>query len=965
MIRQQAARLCAWAPLFVALTANSSLGALTHQYTFNDGTANDSVGGAHGTLVNGATVAAGQLQLANPNFSGPSTAGRYLSLPPTILPASGSVTIEQWFTFTGSGFFTEAWTFSDNSDDTNPPGADIGQYLMHTISNPQPANPPGGPNTGGSRIVQTLAGFGGGAESSAYSSTPGIGAGGGGYLDDGGTYMAATVIDGTAGTLSYYVFRQSDGVGGLQQTIPAIPLESYSFTNAYLGRSAFPNDNSTSGVVDEFRVYDEARTAEQILADFLAGPVGGGPKLTIDRSTGAITLSTSSTPLQIFQYTVNSPSGALDIDNIQPISQRLDAVTNGGNGSFDDNDAWEVLSFTANSVMEQDIINEGAEDGGTLGTVVLSAGGGWIKSFRQDITASIQIMDGVDFTTFNLPVEYTGNNNQAFQRSDLNFDGIINGVDWNVFRANHLVPIDPTLTLAESAGLGDLDGDLDVDVADFRLFKTDFIAANGAAAWAALSVPEPGSLALAAVACALAVAARRRAGLAALLLAAMGPAMTAQADLTHKYTFNDGTANDSVGTAHGALINGATVSVGGQAALDGLDDYVDLPGPTIAINTYTDTTFEAWFTINAQPNWIRLFDFGDTNADGLGRQYFFYTPSSGPGDNRAALSSTDPGFNLEDQALATGRLPAGVPHHVAVVVDKSVTNTMSVYVDGVLAPGTQNPVTPTNSLDSVSNVFAYLGRSLYNPDAYMPGFIDEFRIYDNALSAAQIAANFAAGPELVDLLALNVNIQTGNISLQNTSSAPQSFDYYQISSAGGKLQPADGNWNSLDDQNIDAVGGNPGESWDESGGATANQLAELFLQGASTLAPGASYNLGNAYNTALGAGDLKFQFSLPSGEFIAGKVNYISGSGDFNGDGQVNGNDFLIWQRNLGITSGATLTQGDADGNGAVNAADLAIWKSTFGSSVAAAGAIPEPASGFLAAVAAFAISVRARRRPT
>jgi hypothetical protein len=308
-------------------------------------------------------------------------------------------------------------------------------------------------------------------------------------------------------------------------------------------------------------------------------------------------------------------------------------------------------------------------------------------------------------------------------------------------------------------------------------------------------------------------------------------------------------------------------------------------------------------------------------------------------------------------------LTAGVPHHVAVVVDKSGTNTMSVYVDGVLAPGTQNPVTPTNSLSTVSNMFAYLGRSLYNPDAYMPGFIDEFRIYDNALSASQVAANFAAGPELVDLLALNVNTQTGNISLQNTSNAPQSFDYYQISSAGGKLNPASGSWNSLDDQNVDAVGGNPGQSWDESGGATANTLSELFLQGQSTLAAGASFSLGNAFNTALGAGDLKFQFSLPSGELITGKVNYISGSGDFNGDGQVNGSDFLIWQRNLGLASGATLNQGDADGNGAVNAADLAIWKSTFGASVAAAGAIPEPASGFLAALAALAICGRRRRQ--
>jgi PEP-CTERM motif len=84
--------------------------------------------------------------------------------------------------------------------------------------------------------------------------------------------MAATVIDGAAGTLSYYLFRVSDGVGGLQQTITAIPLGSYHFTDAFLGRSAFSADNWTSGSVDEFRIYNEARSGASILGDFNAGP---------------------------------------------------------------------------------------------------------------------------------------------------------------------------------------------------------------------------------------------------------------------------------------------------------------------------------------------------------------------------------------------------------------------------------------------------------------------------------------------------------------------------------------------------------------------------------------------------------------------------------------------------------------------------------------------------------------------
>ncbi len=226
--------------------------------------------------MNSATVSGGALQLNNPNFTAgtgtaPDTNG-YLSLPASILPSSGSATIEEWVTFTGSGFFTESWAFTNNANDTNPPGATNGQYLMHTISAPQPATPPGGANTGGSHIAQSLAGYAGG-ETDAYGTTPGVGAGGGGYMDDGETFMSATVIDSVAGTLSYYLYDVSAGnIGGLQQSITAIPLSSYNFTNAYLGRSPFLADNATSGSIDEFRIYNDAQTASQVAADEAAGP---------------------------------------------------------------------------------------------------------------------------------------------------------------------------------------------------------------------------------------------------------------------------------------------------------------------------------------------------------------------------------------------------------------------------------------------------------------------------------------------------------------------------------------------------------------------------------------------------------------------------------------------------------------------------------------------------------------------
>jgi hypothetical protein len=53
--------------------------------------------------------------------------------------------------------------------------------------------------------------------------------------------------------------------------------------------------------------------------------------------------------------------------------------------------------------------------------------------------------------------------------------------------------------------------------------------------------------------------------------------------------------------------------------------------------------------------------------------------------------------------------------------------------------------------------------------------------------------------------------------------------------------------------------------------------------------------------------------------------------GDFDVDGDVDGNDYLVWQRGLGTT---------------YDAADLADWKASYGATaVAASGAVPEPAA--------------------
>src|SRR5262245_11700115 len=83
-------------PFFERLEARQML-SLTHLYTFNNGTANDSIGSAHATLVHGASILSGWLTLRNisvdsgtgaiTNITSGAATAQYLQFPSGVLPA--------------------------------------------------------------------------------------------------------------------------------------------------------------------------------------------------------------------------------------------------------------------------------------------------------------------------------------------------------------------------------------------------------------------------------------------------------------------------------------------------------------------------------------------------------------------------------------------------------------------------------------------------------------------------------------------------------------------------------------------------------------------------------------------------------------------------------------------------------------------------------------------------------------
>lgn len=90
-------------------------------------------------------------------------------------------------------------------------------------------------------------------------------------------------------------------------------------------------------------------------------------------------------------------------------------------------------------------------------------------------------------------------------------------------------------------------------------------------------------------------------------------------------------------------------------------------------------------------------------------------------------------------------------------------------------------------------------------------------------------------------------------------------------------------------------------------------------------------------------------FGSAGNDVVLNLVAAAPASADFDNDGDVDGNDFLVWQRNFGTTGDAVLEDGDANGDGVVNGSDLAVWAERFAAPLAATKlVVPEPAGGVL-----------------
>ncbi len=213
------------------------------------------------------------------------------------------------------------------------------------------------------------------------------------------------------------------------------------------------------------------------------------------------------------------------------------------------------------------------------------------------------------------------------------------------------------------------------------------------------------------------------------------PSTPSEDDLIAYYSF-DGTASDGSGNNHhGSLINGATFTTDRNGnpnsclLLDGINDYVDIGdwiwgGPS---------TFSVWVFNTSSPSGQRIIGFSNSSNNDC---MVLYRQTN----NRIVMfhnnTSTGAGYSLGWDY--PNSFPVNIWLHFAVTFESN--NVSKLYVNGSLLD--QHFNYPPDSVMRVNQLF---GKSVFG-DAYYKGMIDEFRMYNRALSPTEIISLYNNAP---------------------------------------------------------------------------------------------------------------------------------------------------------------------------------------------------------------------------
>ncbi|MBN1846746.1 MAG: LamG domain-containing protein [Sedimentisphaerales bacterium] len=189
-----------------------------------------------------------------------------------------------------------------------------------------------------------------------------------------------------------------------------------------------------------------------------------------------------------------------------------------------------------------------------------------------------------------------------------------------------------------------------------------------------------------------------------------------------RYTFDDGTFNDSVGTFHGTPAGNATIVNDPVRemvlSLDGNGDYVDIPATAGAV---TEFTIAMWIYANVDLTGTQFA--GGLNTDSWDDQGVHFKLNYGRVN--VGLQNSPSG-----DAAGTTVIPLNTWTHIAVTL--AANGDYRVYYNGQ-EEGSQSPGAPVTANLAAANIGSW------NASRYLNGRIDEVRIFNHALTGAEVA----------------------------------------------------------------------------------------------------------------------------------------------------------------------------------------------------------------------------------
>lgn len=723
---------------------------MAHRYSFLEtGGTNitDSVGGAAwtGTLPNGGTLSGGQLTFS----AGSQQCAR---LPAGIVQSLGGITIMAWVNLSSNANWCRIFDFGNNST----------AYIYLT-----PQNGSGLPQFG---ITSTGAG---GERTVAGGSALSTNA----WHQVAVTLSGETGIPGVSGAGGLGLLYVDGVLVGSNSGFALNPSSLGATTNNYLGRSQYGSDPYLKGSIGELRIYNGALAPADIAAAYLSGSEQASaslayPWLTQDIGSvgvagsaqiaaGVFTMAGSGADIwgaaDAFRYTYAPVNGDCTLVARVASQQGVDSWSKAGlmiRENLNTNAANVFVGLTpSNGVTWQYRLNATNNAGATT----FNNSGGLIAPFwvmltrKGNVIAGYRSPDGTNWTqqgvvtNIMLSTLYAGLAVSSHNNSNLcqaTFDNVA-APNWQAVAA----PGTPTALVATAVS------SLQVALAwgassDATSYNIRRSTTNGgpyttiATGVSAASYCDSG---LGAGTAYYYVVSALNAGgesAASAQAAATTPPLSL-GSLIHRYSFNETSGTnvaDSVGGPawNGTLPNGGAFSGGRLTLSSNAQQYVSLPAGILS--NLSGVTIEAWAAFPANLPWAAwFFGFGDMSGT-AGANYLLCAPGGG----RFAVSASNPGYLGETNANS-GIDWSGKALHLSCVFNPSA-GCLAIYTNGVLA-GTNSSGTCTMS--SIVDHYSFINRSLYSSDPYVSLTLDEFRIYARGLSAADIAATEALGPDLV------------------------------------------------------------------------------------------------------------------------------------------------------------------------------------------------------------------------